>query len=93
MNIIYDSKFINQFNNIWDFISLDSKNRANKLKSELKEKIEDLVYMPYKFRQSIYFESKNIRDLIFKGYVIPYEIDKENDTLTIIGIKKYQNSF
>jgi plasmid stabilization system protein ParE len=92
MIINYEPKFINQFNNIWDFIAVDSKNRANKFKIELKGKIENLIYMPYKFRKSIYFEDENIRDLNYKGYVIPYEIDQKNDLINILGIKKYQNS-
>lgn len=92
MNIIYEPKFVNSFNNIWDYISLDSKTRANQFKTELKEKIENLVYMPYKFRKSFYFDNEEIRDMIFKGYVIPYKIDKANNEIIIIGIKKYQEN-
>lgn len=92
MIINYEPRFINQFNDIWDFIADDSKNRANKFKIELKDKIENLIYMPYKFRKSIYFEDENIRDLIYKGYVIPYEIDQKNNLINILGIVKYQNN-
>jgi len=46
--------------------------------------------MPFKFRKSIYFDDENIRDLVFKGYAIPYKIDKIKDMITIIGINKYQ---
>ena len=92
MNIIYEPEFVNGFNNIWDYISLDSKIRANQFKSELKEKIENLVHMPYKFRKSFYFDNENIRDMTFKGYVIPYKIDKISKEIIIIGIKKYQEN-
>jgi len=91
MKIIYQVKFINSFNQIWDFISLDSKTRANQFKKEVKKKIEELENMPFKFRQSIYFEDESIRDLIFKGYTIVYKVDKERDAIIIIGIKKYQD--
>jgi len=91
MKIIYQPKFINSFNQIWDYISLDSKNRANQFKKEVKEKIEDLVNMPFKFRQSIYFQDENIRDLIFKGYTIVYRVNESLQTITIIGIKKCQD--
>ncbi|MDD2567021.1 MAG: type II toxin-antitoxin system RelE/ParE family toxin [Thiovulaceae bacterium] len=90
MQIIYDPRFINQFNTVWDYIALDSISRANSFKKELKEKIENLPYMPYKYKKSIYFHDKNIRDFIFKGYVIPYKIDKPQNALTIIGITKYK---
>ena len=91
MKIIYQPKFINSFNQIWDYISLDSKTRANHFKKEVKEKIEDLVNMPFKFRQSIYFQDESIRDLIFKGYTIVYRVDKSLQIITIIGIKKCQD--
>ena len=48
--------------------------------------------MPYKFRKSFYFDNEEIRDMIFKGYVIPYKIDKASDEIIIIGIKKYQEN-
>ncbi|MDK9693773.1 MAG: type II toxin-antitoxin system RelE/ParE family toxin [Sulfurimonas sp.] len=91
MKIIYQPKFINSFNQIWDYISLDSRNRANQFKKEVKEKIEDLENMPFKFRQSIYFQDENIRDLIFKGYTIVYRVDAIKEIITIIGIKKCQD--
>lgn len=90
MKIVYDEKFIDTFTNIWDFIALDSKSRANDFKEELKSKIENLVHMPYKFKQSIYFNEEEIRDLVFKGYTIPYKIDEENNQIIIIGINKYR---
>jgi len=90
LEIIYDEKFIDTFTNIWDFIALDSENRANQFKEELKNKIEDLVYMPYKFKQSIYFNREDIRDLVFKGYTIPYKIDEVNNQIVVIGINKYK---
>lgn len=92
MEIIYQPKFVCAFKQIWDYISQDSKNRANDFKSEVKKKIEDLVFMPLKYKKSIYFEDDNIRDLIFKGYTIVYKIDNIHNKLIIIGITKYKNS-
>lgn len=92
MNIVYEPKFINKFNDIWSFIALDSKNRADNFKSEIKLKIENLENMPFRCRKSIYFENDNIRDLIFKGYTMPYKIDKKEETITILGINKYMKS-
>ena len=85
MQIIYQPKFINSFNNIWDYIAQDSKNRANKFKREIKKLIEDIHHMPYKCRKSIYFDDDNIRDLIFKGYTIVYKVDESKEQITIIG--------
>ncbi len=93
MKIEYSPKFIDSFTEIWDFISKDSKNRADNFKLELKKQIEDLPFMPFKYRKSIYFDDENIRDLIFKGYTIVYKIDKKADKILIIGIKKYKKDF
>jgi plasmid stabilization system protein ParE len=90
MKIIYEPKFINSFYNIWDYISQDSKNRADKFKKELKVLIEDIPFMPYKCRKSIYFNDETIRDLIYKGYTIVYKVNESRETITIIGIKKYK---
>lgn len=92
MEIIYQPRFINSFNQIWDYISKDSKNRANKFKKELRQSIEDLEAMPFKYRKSIYFEDENIRDLIFKGYIVVYKVNQDDNQIMIIGINKYKNS-
>ena len=83
---------MNEFNNIWDYISLDSRNRANTFKKEFRESIEGIPFMPYKYRKSIYFNKEYIRDLIFKGYVVPYKIDTDNNQIIIIGINKYKSN-
>jgi toxin ParE1/3/4 len=55
VNITYEPKFVNSFNNIWDYISLDSKIRANQFKSELKDKIENLVHIiPHENKKAFY---------------------------------------
>jgi len=92
MEIIRSKKYTLSLQNIITYISKDSKTRAFNFKNELDEVVNNLVNMPYKFRPSIYFKDENKRDLIFKGYTIVYKIDEPKDTITIIGIKKYQNS-
>ncbi|WP_434579844.1 type II toxin-antitoxin system RelE/ParE family toxin [Sulfurimonas sp. NW15] len=83
MKIIYEPRFINSFNNIWDYIAQDSKNRANQFKKGIKKLIEDMHHMPYKCRKSIYFDDDNIRDLIYKGEGIQLYIKlmKKNQSL------------
>ncbi len=90
MQIIRDTNYLTKLQNIMEFIAKDSLTRALIFQTDLDEKVNNLENMPYKFRKSIYFNDENIRDLIFKGYVVPYKIDKIKDTINIIGIKKYQ---
>ena len=92
MKIIKDPKFNQEFKVVLRFIALDSKSRAKIFKDELISHVNDLTYMPYKYRKSIYFSDNNIRDYIFKGYVIPYHVNTEENILTILGIIKYKES-
>jgi len=93
MTILYEPKFYEDFTEIYDFISIDSNHRANDFTTQLQDKISYLVDFPYKYRKSHYFSDDNIRDYIFKGYVIPYSIDIDNNTLSILGIVKYKEVF
>lgn len=92
MTIIYEPQFYEDFTDIYDFISLDSLNRANDFTTQLRSKISYLIDFPYKYRKSHYFTDDHIRDYIFKGYVIPYKVDMDKNTLSILGIIKYKES-
>jgi plasmid stabilization system protein ParE len=91
VRIVRSKKYILVLKDLIKFISLDSKNRAVSFKNEIDKQINSLVDMPYKCRKSIYFNDDTKRDLIYKGYTIVYKIDEDKDTITIIGMKKYQN--
>ncbi|NEW60227.1 type II toxin-antitoxin system RelE/ParE family toxin [Sulfurovum sp. bin170] len=83
-------KFDSKLDAVLDYIARDSLNRAIDFSVELEEKLNKLPHMPYKFRRSIYFDDENIRDCIFKGYVIPYLIDGINNKIILLGIVKYR---
>ena len=87
MIIEYDENFSYKFKTIWSFIAQDSKNRANNFKKELKNNIEEIGNFPYKYRKSRWFDNKNIRDLIFKGYTVPYLV--LDDKIVILDIFKW----
>jgi plasmid stabilization system protein ParE len=84
MQIKYTNRFQNEFIEIYKFIFEDSPTQADIFRKELKEKIDFLLSMPFIYRQSIKSEDINVRDLIFKKYVIPYKVKK--DEILILGI-------
>jgi len=90
MHIVKSDKYLAQLGVILRFIALDSPAHARIFKQELANKVMEVDHFPYKYRTSIHFESQEIRDMIFKGYVIPYYIDKLNDQIILIGIAKYK---
>ena len=89
MQIELSERFIAQLQALLEFIAKDSVENALSFERELVGRIENLGFMPRKYRQSIHFSDPNIRDFIFKGYVVPYLIDSANDKLVILGIRKW----
>jgi len=68
------------------FIANDKISASKKFKQELDKQISNIPNFPYKHRKSIYFEDDTIRDMIFKGYTINYEIDLDKNTIFIFSI-------
>ena len=84
-NLSFNSKLFS----ILKFIAINNPANAKKFKKELDKKITDLTNMPLKYRQSIHYDDIETRDLIFKGYTIPYLID--NDVIVILDIFKWED--
>lgn len=80
------SRFEEEFEIIIDFIALDSVNRALEFYDELILKIKNISHSPYSYRKRNNSESPTTRELIFKGYTIPFEIDEKNNKIIILGI-------
>ena len=74
MKIIETKSYKEQLKKITLNIKKDKPSAAVKFAKELKKQINDIAYMPKKYRKSFYFTNENIRDMIFKGYTIIYEI-------------------
>ena len=57
-----------------EFIAKDKPQAARKFRKDVLDVIKGVVDKPCINRKSIYYEDENIRDLIFKGYTIVYEV-------------------
>ena len=79
-------RFKNELKIIVEFISLDSVPRAIKFYDEVILKIQNIPHNPYAYRKKN--KDENLRELIFKGYTIPFEIDTANHKIVILGIFK-----
>ncbi|KGO92341.1 type II toxin-antitoxin system RelE/ParE family toxin [Flavobacterium subsaxonicum] len=84
--------FSSKFNKQLNYIALDKPAAARKFRNDVLLEIEDIIKMPYKNRRSIYFADDNIRDLIFKGYIIIYRIKSEVLEIEIFGFIKYTDN-
>lgn len=72
---------------IVEFIAKDSPKRAREFANNLKKQIEKIPFMPYGYRKNRIADDENIRDLIFKGYVVIFEISSEK--IEILEIYKH----
>lgn len=86
MQIKLDEEFENNFEIIFRYISKDKISASKNFKKELFKQIKNISDFPYKYRKSIYFEDKNVRDMIFKGYTIVYKVDIQQNTINIADI-------
>jgi len=86
MQIKRHRKYTSNLFAILEYIAKDKVLASRKFKDDIDRKINDLSNFPYKNRQSIYFDDKNIRDMIFKGYTIVYEIKADKKLIEILDI-------
>ncbi len=92
MTIIKTKDYLDSLKNILQYIAKDKKSAALTFREDLNKKMSDLKEFPFMYRVSIYFDDEYIRDMTHKGYTIPYEVDLQEKTISIIGITKYKNS-
>ena len=59
---------------ILEYIAKDKVSAMLKFRQELNIQIKDIPNMPKKHRKSQYYNDDNMRDMIYKGYTIIYEI-------------------
>ena len=89
MKILFTDDFKENLKEILEFIKQDSKDRAYTFRDSLKNEIVKIPERPYSYRENLTMKDTQIRDLIFKGYVVVFVIDEGEQTITIISIYKH----
>lgn len=82
MRIRRSNRFENELGEIIDYIAKDKKSAAKTFNRNLQSAIETLIEHPNKGRLS----EDGYRELVHKGYTVPYLIDDE--IILILGIFK-----
>ncbi|WP_379966929.1 type II toxin-antitoxin system RelE/ParE family toxin [Epilithonimonas sp. UC225_85] len=72
------------------YISFDKPNATKNFKNIIFSEIKKLKEMPYKNKQSKFFDDENIRELIIKGYSIIYIVEKEDKKIVVFGFHKWE---
>ena len=91
MKLRIPKSFGEKLNGQVDYIAQDKPGAARKFKSDILERIKEIPKMPYGNRKSIFFDREDIRDLVFKGYIIVYKVDDEKGIISVFGFTKYKN--
>ncbi len=86
MTIIHKPTFSRQLKQILEYIAQDKPSASMKFKNELKESIELILDNPTMYAESRYFNDKNIRDMVYKGYTIVYRIRPTKNEIEILRI-------
>ncbi len=86
MTIIYKKTFENQLLYIVNYIARDKIIASINFANELEKLIFLIPDNPFKYKQSIYFENKDIRDMTYKGYTINYKVNSEKDLIEVFRI-------
>jgi plasmid stabilization system protein ParE len=80
------NRFEIELEEIIDFIAIDSPNRALSFYDELIIKINEILLSPYIYRVQSSSYDTALRELIFKGYTVPFYIDFEKEMIVVLGI-------
>lgn len=86
MRIEYSPRFNDELFALYLFIADGSIVQADLFISKLKSTIEKIPPLPYRHRQSLKSDDKEIRDLVCEGYVVVYRIVKSDKRIDILGI-------
>ena len=92
MRLKISKSFRDKLNDQVTFIAKDKPSAAWKFKSEIIKRIKEIPKMPFKNRKSIFFDREDIRDLIYKGYIIVYKINDREKTIEVFGFTKYEDN-
>lgn len=87
MSIITTDEFEMRLSKIVSFIAIHSVNVARNFYKELYAKIAKIPQMPYNYRKNELMGDENIRDMIYKGYVVVFKITAES--IIILSIYKW----
>ena len=90
MKIKFHKNFILNLRLILDFITQNNPQNADEFEKNLFESLDKLKFMPYRCRKSFYSDDERVRDFVFKGYVAPYLIAK--DEIIVLGIFKHKQA-
>ena len=75
MKIIYNPIFEDELLHIVNRVAEEKPNASIKFALELEKSILHIPIFPFKYKPSVYFDDKNVRDMTYKKYTVVYEVN------------------
>ena len=92
MKIKITPYFRNRLSAQVEFIAIDKTTAARNFKTDILNCIKEIPKSPYAYRRSIFFNRADVRDMIFKGYIVVFKVDESNQIIEIFGFCKWQEN-
>ncbi|MNK24090.1 hypothetical protein D3C87_423930 [compost metagenome] len=89
MKVVISDKFYKKLDQQVKYIAKDKSETAIKFRKSILLEVKKIPDRMWSYKQSEFFEDEKIRELIFKGYRIVFEIGEEN--ILIFGFHKWEN--
>ena len=90
MKVKITKGFKDKLNAQVEYIAKDKPLSARKFKNDIISRIKEIPAMPFINRKSIFFDREDIRDLVFKGYIIVYKVNRSSKEIEVFGFAKWQ---
>ncbi len=92
MKLSITKEFRNKLNSQVAYIAQDKPAAARKFKNDLILAISEIPAMPFRYRKSIFFDREDVRDLVFKGYIVIYKVNLKLKEIEVFGFTKYKDN-
>jgi plasmid stabilization system protein ParE len=92
MKLKISKSFFDKLNNQIEYIASDKPYAARKFKSDILKIIKEIPNHPLSFRKSIFFDRDDIRDLVYKSYIIVYKINYVENSIEVFGFTRLENN-
>jgi hypothetical protein len=88
MNILYSTLYKEQLKEVLNLIKEEDEANVKSFELYLDTIIVNMHTKVKKYKQSIYFDNENIKDIENQGCTIPFYIDEKKNIFVLLGLVK-----
>ncbi len=86
MNVLYSELYKEQLKEALELVEKQDDMNASSFELYLDTIIVNMHTKVKKYKQSLYFDDENIKDIQNQGFTIPFYIDEEKNIYVLLGI-------